>query len=72
MDPLAAQLAELAKSCNGDAAHDVGVFLGLEKVFSAELASNATFRAALETAYARLSSIESPGQLGEALASITA
>jgi fructuronate reductase len=72
MDPLAAQLAELAKGCNGDAAHDVGVFLSLEKVFSAELAHNAKFRAALETVYARLSSVETPGQLGEALASISA
>jgi len=72
MDPLAAQLTELAKQCNGDAPHDVGVFLGLEKVFSAELARDAKFRAGLETAYARLSSVESPGQLGEALAGISA
>lgn len=69
MDPLAAQLTELAKHCNGDPAHDVSAFLGLEKVFSAELAGNAKFRAALEKAYASLSSVESPARLGEALTS---
>jgi fructuronate reductase len=69
MDPLAAQLTELAKQCNGDPAHDVSAFLGLEKVFSAELARNAKFRAALEKAYASLSSVDSPAQLGEALTS---
>ncbi len=72
MDPLAAQLTELAKSCNGDAAHDVSLFLGVEKVFSAELARDAKFRAALEHAYARLSSVESPAQLSEALSGISA
>jgi fructuronate reductase len=70
MDPLAAQLTELAKSCHGDVAHDVGVFLGLEKVFSGELARNTKFRAALENAYARLSSVDSPARLSEALAGI--
>ncbi len=48
MDPLAAQLGELAKRCTGDAAGDVAAFLSLEKVFNADLARNATFRAALE------------------------
>lgn len=72
MDPLAAQLTDLATSCNGDPAHDVGVFLGVEKVFSAELARNAKFLAALENAYARLSSVESPAQLGKALTEISA
>ncbi|HWK50092.1 MAG TPA: hypothetical protein VNR40_09400, partial [Steroidobacter sp.] len=72
MDPLASQLGELAKQCTGDAAGDVSVFLGLEKVFNADLARNEDFRAALENAYARLSSVESPAQLGDALASINA
>jgi fructuronate reductase len=67
MDPLAAQLTELAKRCTGDASKDVSTFLSLEKVFNAELAGNQPFRAALEQAYARLSSVESPAQLGEAL-----
>jgi fructuronate reductase len=67
MDPLAAQLSELAKRCSGDAAADVSLFLSLEKVFNADLARNETFRAALQNAYARLSAVESPAQLGEAL-----
>lgn len=72
MDPLAPQLSELARRCTGDAAADVSAFLGLEKVFSADLARNVTFRAALENAYARLSAVESPTQLGEALSGIDA
>jgi fructuronate reductase len=72
MDPLAAQLSELAKRCTGDAAGDVSVFLSLEKVFNPDLARNATFRAALENAYALLSVVESPAQLGEALNGIKA
>ncbi|WP_198683028.1 mannitol dehydrogenase family protein [Peristeroidobacter agariperforans] len=71
MDPLAAQLSELAKRCTG-AASDVSVFLSLEKVFNTDLARNVTFRAALENAYARLSAVESPAQLGEALNGIEA
>ncbi|GFE89326.1 mannitol dehydrogenase family protein [Steroidobacter agaridevorans] len=72
MDPLAAQLSELAKRCTGDAAADVSVFLSLEKVFNSDLARNGTFRAALENAYARLAAVESPAQLGEALSGIDA
>lgn len=72
VDPLAAQLTELARRCNGDARGDVATFLGLEKVFSAELAGNATFRAALETAYSRLSKVDGPAALGEALSGINA
>nr|WP_298717116.1 mannitol dehydrogenase family protein [uncultured Steroidobacter sp.] len=72
MDPLAAQLSELANRCSGDAAGDVSLFLGLEKVFNADLARNQIFRAALENAYARLAAVESPAQLGEALAGISA
>jgi fructuronate reductase len=67
MDPLAAQLTELAKQCSSNAAHDVGVFLSLQKVFSAELAANQTFRGALETAYARLASVEGAASLDAAL-----
>jgi fructuronate reductase len=70
MDPLAAQLSDLAKRCTGDAAKDVSVFLSLEKVFNAKLAGNATFRAALEKAYALLSPVENPAQLAEALNSL--
>lgn len=72
VDPLAAQLAEFAQRCNGDPANDVATFLGLEKVFSAELARNAKFRAALELAYANLAKVDGPATLGEALATINA
>lgn len=71
IDPLAAQLTELARRCNGDAAGDVATFLSLEKVFSAELARNATFRAGVESAYARLAKIDGPATLGEALSAIS-
>jgi len=72
MDPLAAQLSELAKRCTGDAAADVSVFLSLERMFNADVAQNAIFRAALENAYARLAIVESPAGLGEALNGIDA
>lgn len=72
VDPLAAQLVELAQRCNGDPANDVATFLGLEKVFSPELASNATFRAALESTYAHLAKVDGPATLGKALSNITA
>jgi fructuronate reductase len=72
MDPLATQLTELAKQCTGDAGGDVSVFLSLEKVFNADLAGNEKFRMALENAYSRLAAVESPAQLGEALAGINA
>ena len=67
MDPLAAQLTELARQCSGDAVNDVGVFLSLEKVFSTELAANKPFRAALQTAYARLASVDGAASLDAAL-----
>jgi len=72
MDPLAAQLSELAKRCTGDTKADVALFLSLEKVFNAGLAQNATFRAAIENAYSRLTDVERPAQLGEALNRINA
>jgi fructuronate reductase len=72
VDPLVAQLTELARRCNGDASNDVATFLSLEKVFSAELAGNAAFRAGVEAAYARLAKVDSPAALGEALSSISA
>jgi len=67
VDPLAEELAGLANKCNGDPAHDVATFLSLEKVFSAELAGNASFRAPLESAYARLSQVNDAGSLAGAL-----
>jgi len=52
VDPLADRLIETAAACTGDAKADVTAFLKLEPVFSRDLASNATFVAALEKAYA--------------------
>ncbi len=54
VDPLADRLVETAAACTGDAKADVAQFLKLEPVFSRELAGNATFVAALETAYGEL------------------
>ena len=54
VDPLADRLVETAAACTGDAHADVGQFLKLEPVFSRELAGNAGFVAALETAYGEL------------------
>jgi fructuronate reductase len=54
IDPLAEQLFEIGAACNGDAAHDVRMFLALERVFPAILAAHAGFIAALTAAYAQL------------------
>jgi fructuronate reductase len=67
VDPLAAPLSELAKRCNGNASHDVATFLTLEKVFNAELAASRSFQAALESAYAQLSPVDSAATLATAL-----
>ena len=53
-DPLAQQLFELGAACTGEAAHDVRLFLGLDRVFAVPLATNAEFVAALTDAYAQL------------------
>lgn len=53
-DPLAGPLARLGLACNGDAAHDVRLFLALEQVFPRELAATPAFREAVTAAYARL------------------
>ena len=67
VDPLAEQLAGLANKCNGDPAHDVATFLSLEKVFNAELARSSAFRAGLESAYAKLATVDGPESLAKAL-----
>lgn len=67
VDPLAEQLADLARKCNGDPTHDVATFLSLEKVFNAELAGTPSFRAALESAYARLSLVDGADSLSGVL-----
>jgi fructuronate reductase len=57
VDPLADRLVAIADGCTGDAQADVARFLTLEGVFSRELAGDAVFVAALETAYADLSAV---------------
>ena len=66
-DPLADVLAELGRKCTGDAEHDVQLFLGLDKVWPRELATNDQVKAALVRNYERLSSIEDPATLKAAL-----
>ncbi len=53
VDPLAAQLAGIGRSANGDATHDVAAFLAIEPVF-APLASDQRFADAMRQAYAAL------------------
>jgi fructuronate reductase len=54
-DPLADRLAGIGRRCDGEAAHDVGLFLDLDAVFPRPLAADPRFKAVLEEAYARLS-----------------
>jgi fructuronate reductase len=54
VDPLADQLFEIGAACTGAAAHDVQIFLALDRVFPATLAAHAGFVAALTDAYAQL------------------
>jgi fructuronate reductase len=54
VDPLAEQLLEIGRACTGDAAHDVTMFLSVDRVFPRTLAAKAGFVAALTDAYAQL------------------
>ena len=56
VDPLAAKLVEVGRSCNGAPAHDVAAFLEIRSIFTPQLAEQPRFRSALETAYRRLGS----------------
>ena len=67
VDPLAERLGNIAARCTGAASDDVGLFLALDTVFPAVLAHNATVRAALERAYARLGEVKGPKDLPAAL-----
>jgi fructuronate reductase len=58
-DPPADRLADIGRRCDGDPAHDVGLFLDLEAVFPRPLAADPRLRAALEQAYVRLRDPES-------------
>jgi len=53
-DPLADRLLAVVKALPGDVTGDVAAFLAVEAVFPAELSANATFVAAVETAYGEL------------------
>lgn len=55
VDPLAPVLLETAARANGDAAHDVTLFLNLGAVFPQALSGSEAFKAALTEAYAALS-----------------
>jgi fructuronate reductase len=51
-DPIHDKLAEIGKSCIGDATTDVAKFLALREMFTEELAANEQFKAAITAAYA--------------------
>ena len=53
-DPLADELFEIGAACSGEAAHDVRLFLALDRMFPATLASHAGFVQALTESYAQL------------------
>ncbi|MCC5980365.1 MAG: mannitol dehydrogenase family protein [Oceanicaulis sp.] len=50
-DPMAAELAAIGLRCNDDPDHDVTLFLSLDAIFRADLATNARFRAGLIEGY---------------------
>lgn len=54
VDPLADQLAAIGQQCNGEAVHDVPMFLALTSVFPRDLAADPNVRLAIERAYDRL------------------
>jgi fructuronate reductase len=58
VDPLAAELAELGRRCDGDPPHDVATFLAIRAVFAAQLAEQPRFRSSVEKAYGLLASAD--------------
>lgn len=54
VDPLAEKLHCIAAACNGDAAHDVRLFLSLREVFPADLAGNLNVATSLASAYRQI------------------
>lgn len=67
VDPLADVLYAVAARCNGDAAHDVSLFLKVSQVFPNNLAHDSAVRSATERAYARLAGVNSARDLTHAL-----
>lgn len=60
-DPLANELLQLTKAFNGDAAHDVNLFVASDLVFSDELKSSETFCNTLVECYRQLLEVEQKG-----------
>lgn len=54
VDPLAEPLLAVAAKCNGQAEHDVALFLAVSAVFPAVLAADTSFSAAVQAAYHQL------------------
>lgn len=66
-DPLAEVLAGIGLRCTGEAAHDVQLFLSLEKFWPEALASNEALRSALIANYVRLARVTDAATLKAAL-----
>lgn len=62
VDPLAAQLETLCVSCNGEAQHDVGLFLSMSAIFPPSLATDGDFNSALQAAYTNLAPVINDNQ----------
>lgn len=67
-DPMAQTLSALGSQCNGDAQHDVALFLSLPNFWPGELAGSERVKTGLANAYERLSKVQSPAALRDALA----
>ncbi|WP_423187322.1 mannitol dehydrogenase family protein [Alishewanella sp. d11] len=57
VDPLAEQLLAVAAKCQGEAAHDVALFLAIEAVFPAALSQDAAFVTAVISSYQAISTL---------------
>jgi fructuronate reductase len=67
-DPMADTLSEIGRRCTGDARSDVQAFLSLPRNWPTKLTNNEQERSALIRAYERLAAVQSPKDLGAALA----
>jgi fructuronate reductase len=65
-DPLAEHLLAIGRTTTGDP-DDVHAFLAIQKMFPRELVASGAFVTALQSAYRRLSSVDSPESLARAL-----
>ena len=69
-DPMAEKLAKLGRQCNGDAHHDVALFLSLERFWPTELSGSDAVKSALVSAYERLAKVQSSADLRTALSGL--